>query len=397
MDDYDRTQSILNAREMAAAVAQAYKDLGITSTATIEDHAEKAKKAYETIRDSGKASANDILQAERVALKAQIDAQVAAGEEITKEQRNRLKAIEDELGASTKRQKSIWDDLANQVIGIGKRLNDDLSHAFIDLFEGKGWGSFKEAGLRALEEIGAAVIKVGIEYVEGILIKKIKSLYEEGVLDGLVEAFGKAWDAIKEGFKAFASAIWDGIKAIGGWVSDALGIGSSASSAAGGAAGAAGSVGGAGGAAGSAAGAASSGVAGIVTAVASVATAITGVIGVFQSARQETTLNAIEESTRYAKSYLRDNLVPDAQKYWPKLEGIEQFCFNILAPVMSDINDGVVGKGDKIYGALVVDIRNELIDIKNAFHDILFALLDSATASETANLLLSTISGSCNS
>jgi hypothetical protein len=51
-------------------------------------------------------------------------------------------------------------------------------------------------------------------------------------------------------------------------------------------------------------GAISSGLAGTVSAIAGVASAITGVIGVFQEARQEGTLNAIEANTRLSKIFL---------------------------------------------------------------------------------------------
>jgi hypothetical protein len=48
-----------------------------------------------------------------------------------------------------------------------------------------------------------------------------------------------------------------------------------------------------------------SGIASLVTGAIS---AVTGVIGVFQAARQENTLNAIEESTRYTKILIEQNL-----------------------------------------------------------------------------------------
>ena len=47
--------------------------------------------------------------------------------------------------------------------------------------------------------------------------------------------------------------------------------------------------------------AAGSGLAGVVGAVGSVVTAVSSIISNFQLAKQETTLNAIEESTRYVK------------------------------------------------------------------------------------------------
>lgn len=83
-------------------------------------------------------------------------------------------------------------------------------------------------------------------------------------------------------------------------------------------------LGGGGGAAGSAAGSIAGGITGIVGAIGSIGGMISGIIGNFQNARMETTLNAIEESTRYMKSYLRDNIIPDEQRYWPRLDNLAQ-------------------------------------------------------------------------
>jgi hypothetical protein len=387
---------VAQAIENTKKVSQAYKDLGITSTASIENHAKEAKKNYEIIANSGIASANDILKAEKVALEAEIQARYAAGDEITAEQRKRLKELNDALNTSLKDQKTYWEEFSGDVLRISNKLNNDISHAFIDLFEGGGWTKFKEAGIKALEEIGASVIRLGIEYIEGILIKKLKDIFMDGgVLDLLVDAFKKVGSFLLDLFSSIGSSIVDGVKAAIGWITNAVGGGASAAGSAAGAAGsAAGSAGSAAGSAGSAASGAASGVAGIVGAVAGVASAISGIVGNFQMAKQETTLNAIEESTRYTKAYLRDNIIPDEQKYWPKLEGINEFNYNILAPVLSDISQFVAEKGDKIYAGIVVDLKNEIIDIKNNFHDLLFALLDVVSALDVTNTLLTTISGS---
>jgi hypothetical protein len=62
-------------------------------------------------------------------------------------------------------------------------------------------------------------------------------------------------------------------------------------------------------------------VTGVVGAVGSVVTAISSVISNFQFAHMNTALGRIEESTRYAKSYLLQ-LVTEAQQWWPRLNDI---------------------------------------------------------------------------
>ncbi len=367
--------------EFTDAVSAAYKQLGINSTASIEQHAKDAQIAYETIKNSGIASATDILKAEKVALQAKIEAVRANGDDIAEEDKKRLKQLEEQLDTHIKYQKTSWENLSKDLVQIGQSLNRDIASAFVDLFEGKGWDSFKTAGVQAMEHIGQAVIKVALEAVEGYLIKKLKDIFmENGLLDGLTEAFKKFGKYIIDLFGEIGDLIVGGVKAAIGWISGAAsGAGSAAASAAGSAASTAGSA--ASSAGGAASTAISAGLTGIVGAVSGVVTAVTGVIGVIQGMHQSADLGRIEENTRFAQIGIVGNggLVVQAAQYWPKLEGIERFNYDILAPVLGDISDNIIGKGDNIYRALVVEVRNELIDIKNNFHDVLFSSLDNGT------------------
>ena len=88
------------------------------------------------------------------------------------------------------------------------------------------------------------------------------------------------------------------------------------------AAGAAGQISSAGGnAAAGATSSAGSGLVGIIGAGAAVAGAVSSIVGNFQFAHMNTALGRIEESTRYAKSYLLQ-LVNEAQLWWPRLNDI---------------------------------------------------------------------------
>ena len=106
-----------------------------------------------------------------------------------------------------------------------------------------------------------------------------------------------------------------------------------------------GSTGGAGGAIGSAVGGGASNLAGWISAGAGIATAVSSVIGNFQAAKQETTLNAIEESTRYSKAY---NLlgVTLALEYWPKIAGIHDFLWTTGITAWTETTAEIQGAKD---------------------------------------------------
>lgn len=89
------------------------------------------------------------------------------------------------------------------------------------------------------------------------------------------------------------------------------------------------------------------GVTGIIGAIGSMGSMISGIIGNFQNARMETTLNAIEESTRYVKSYLRDNIIPMAQQYWPRLDNTVQLIrLEGIENTLNKIAESGVGQGN---------------------------------------------------
>ena len=278
------------------------------------------------------------------------------------------------------------------------------------------WDTLGESAKRALQSIAEAITNFGLD----ALIEKIK---ESGFFDGIKQAFSVVFDDITEGLvtafkaiggtlktvfggfgetlvgvfkdaweaiKTIAETIWDAVKAIGHGIAGLFNGAGGAASAVGSAAGGAAS------SAGSAAAGIASGVTGVIGAVTGVVSAVTGVISVIQGMHQSADLGRIEENTRFAQIGIvgTGGLVQMADAYWPKLEGFENFNFNVMKPVLGDISDGVTGKGDKIYEALVVNVTNVLIDIKNFFHDLIFDVLDTNTALGDIHLMLTTISGS---
>jgi hypothetical protein len=147
-----------------------------------------------------------------------------------------------------------------------------------------------------------------------------------GSITGL---FGHLGDLFKKTKDSIIGIGQEGLDQLAGW-----GIGG-AGSAAGGAGSAAGGAGGSSGSAG-AAGAASSGLTAVVTAISSAATAISSVVGNFQMAGMNRTLDLIEKEVRYSQIHLETSLNL-YNRYLPKLEGFEQFNYNVVAPAWYDL------------------------------------------------------------
>ena len=156
--------------------------------------------------------------------------------------------------------------------------------------------------------------------------KNMLSAFADQTLHAGIKALiGNLFSIQGEATKATAS-----VKGLGDVMSKVFGSGGSGSGAGGG-----------GGAAGG-----GSGLAGVVGAIGSMGTMISSIIGNFQNARMETTLNAIEESTRYAKSYLRDNIIPLAQQYWPRLDNTVQLIrLEGIEETLKRIADNGIGQG----------------------------------------------------
>lgn len=176
--------------------------------------------------------------------------------------------------------KGAWDTWGKQVSTIVTDLGKDLGRILFD-----GDKSWAEKGKAALSALGQAVTRTFVEPATAAITDFIG-----GVLADLIggKGFGGLVDSVKSAGKAIADVFG--------------GLGSGAGQAASQVGGAAGQVGGSAGGAGSAAGsAAGGGISSIVGAIGSIGGLVTGIIGNFQNARQENTLNAIEESIRYMK------------------------------------------------------------------------------------------------
>ena len=172
-----------------------------------------------------------------------------------------------------------WKDFGRDVSTVFTNFAQDIAKSLFD-----GDLSFGEKAKKMLSSLGEAVVAKFIEPAT-----KAIGNFISGVLSDLLSGKG-------------LGGIIDKLKDIGEGIGKVFGIGADAASAAGTVANTAGSAAGtAGSTATSVAGAVGSGLTGVVGAIGSVVTAVSSIISNFQLARQENTLNAIEESTRYIK------------------------------------------------------------------------------------------------
>lgn len=308
MPDFETFSRVMDAvGRQASTTADSFGDamrrLRVTSTTELKATADSAASDYERISESGIATKGEIEQAWRAMAEAQIAYRESIGEDTS------------ELKAALDGQVSVHKSHGQQVKTIWGQIGDDISRAFDqaslrlsdamrDLFTGefsfsKVGDAFKELGLN----IVSAFLDVGAKAITDFIAIHL------GKLLSAIPGVGKALGGI------FGSA---------GGIGGAVG-GSSGSGGIPGAIG--GSTGGSGGAIGSAVGGGASNLAGWISAGAGIATAVSSIIGNFQAAKQETTLNAIEESTRYSKIY--DLLmVTMALEHWPYIRGIHDFLWN---------------------------------------------------------------------
>lgn len=281
--------AIQEAIKKSGELETSFKNLGINSAAELGKQADQAATDYKRIMESGTASARDIDRAWVEAEEKRIAAARAFGTDIPAEQLKALNEMKAQLDTKLPEQKGVWENFGTQVSTVITNFAQDVSKS---LWEGgTSWG---EKGKELLKSLGQAVTSAFIEpataAISGFITGAIKDLLGGEGLGGIFGSLTK----------------------IGDKFGDIFGKTGGIESAAGGVPGVGGAGGGAGGAGGAAAGA---GLAGTIGAIGSVASAISGIIGNFQMAKMETTLNAIEESTRYLKIGLvtqADSLLNDS-------------------------------------------------------------------------------------
>ena len=260
-----------------------------------------------------------------------IDAQVAAAKQastdIPAEVGTQLAGIKGKLenpSTGVPSFKAPWEQFSTDVKGI---IGNAVTGMAQSLFEGDG--SFGEKAKGMLTSLGTAVMDNFVtpattaigNFISGVLTDLLGGKGFGGMLDRLTEIGNKITD------------IFTGADKVGDIAPPAGG----APRVPGGAPGTAGQI-------------AGSAITGVVGAVAGVVSAISGVIGNFQMAKMETTLNAIEESTRRGTLYLGDRAdggilgrlydISDKMQWVPGLlDGVNAKLLDWLEPLHQDLLD----------------------------------------------------------
>jgi len=350
---------VLDAINQQARLSKAYETLGVDSAASLHKQAAQAQAAYETIRQSGTASALDIQEAWIRQEEARQKAAVQAGEVITAAQKRELERQSQEVEDALDKDKSAWSNFADAVGGEIEGLSGKITN---DLFSGKfGLQSL----ISTLEDVGKAFVKafldVGLKAVAKFVVEGLKDLDFSlsgiiskigGVLAGLGKIFGIGGRAAGGAAGGVASAAGGAASAagqIGSAAGEAAEVGTSAASSG----------------ASAAAGIAGSSLTGIVGAVGSVVSAISGVIGNFQMSHMNKLLGEIEVSTRSTINDLA-NLRRDQWDRHNGLLGKLDSVFNGLleklngiwytvGPQLDRINDSIKSGGGK--GSVTININ----------------------------------------
>ncbi len=132
-----------------SAIAQAFRTLGVESSASLQQAAAAARQAFNAIRDSGTATAADLNAAFRAVAEAELAAGAAAGEASGAQVRAALKAE-----AATAEQSAAVKELAGQYLASGNAASEAAAKAQ----EGAGLAGRALGALLGIT-IGAELIK----------------------------------------------------------------------------------------------------------------------------------------------------------------------------------------------------------------------------------------------
>lgn len=328
----------------------AISDLGITSGAVLQDLADRSRQSYKVVGDSN-LSAMEKARALQVALQDQINANDAVGVSA-----DALKLRLAHLTEAINLQREGW---AGTILAMHDAIGSGMTQILDDLIFhiDRVGDDFKKLGEQVVDIFANHILKLALEPVlaalDNLILKGIEWL---GKLLGFDwgSLAGSATNAVALG--ANTTAITANTAALGA-LTAALGAGTVAG-AAGSAAGGTGGIG----------GAVSAGLAGTVSAITGVVSAITGVIGVFQAARQEGTLNAIEQHTKVMSIALLGTSAP-----WETVKEGQDTIFFKLGDIKNVLVERLPWIAEFTHGAHAVlkdEILPTLKDILSAARDL---------------------------
>lgn len=228
-------------------IDEAFRGLGVSTDLSLRDQAEKAERWYNTIRDSGVASAREIQLAEAAAIKSQIDLMRQMGQEIPPIMQKTVDDINSKWGnvkdVSGGHIKSLGDIWRNQV----STIVTDFSKGVADiLFEG---GSFKDKMVAIFKEAGKSIVRTFIESginkllaalglsggegggagggggggeEGGGLLGKLESGFKNAVAN-IGSFFKDMFGKIGSFFSSLIGSVWEGLKGLGAGAAGIIG------------------------------------------------------------------------------------------------------------------------------------------------------------------------------
>jgi hypothetical protein len=286
--DYNAALDIVQQKQKALKdytekdLTEAYHQFGLKSAGEMTTLAQKSDEAYNKIVADAGADSLAAKQAWVTKTEETYANILAQGGTLTQGQKSELdrqkQQIEDHLNPLPSMWKTAYD-------GVKSAVGESIDAMIDKLVTGEG--SFKDIFTGLWQDIASAALHAFIDPVKEAIADFIATTVAD-LLSG--KGFGGVLDSLKD-IGSAAKDVFGGATGAAGSAGDIAGAGGGAARAGGGAASSVGS-------------AVSSSLTGWIGAIGSAVTAISSVIGNFQMAKMETTLNAIEHSTRYSELYL---------------------------------------------------------------------------------------------
>lgn len=352
-------------------LTDAYHNLGVKSAAEMHTLATEAESAYQKIaRDAGDNSIAAKTAWINKTQEAYADI-LAQGGHLTTEQSNELDRAKTMLDNHLTPVKSAWQTTYDGVKGAVTGAVDSMIEKFVT-----GKGSFQEILTTMWQDIASACLHSFIDPIT----KEISTFIATTIADLIGgKGFGGVIDSIKK-IGTTASDVFSGAgKAAGGAIPSVPGGAPSVPSI----------PGAGGGGDGGLMGILSGGLLGNIFGGIS---AVSGIAGNFQNAKMETTMNAVEHNTRYSMMYLGERA--DGGILGISFRIFEEIAYGTLPKAMEKHRDqffdwtGFVNPIFEVIRNSVMDSYPVLVDIRTMLGDIRAMVSDVAgTARGNADLL----------
>jgi phage-related protein len=348
-------------------MTDAYHNLGVKSAAEMHTLATEAESAYQKIaRDAGDNSVAAKTAWITKTQEAYADI-LAQGGTLTTGQKNELDRAKTMLDNHLEVTKSAWQTTYDGVKGAVSGAMDSLIEKLVT-----GKGSFQEILTTMWQDIASAALHSFIDPVTKEIAHFIATTLADLIggkgLGGVLDSLKSIGEAAEGVFKGASSSV-PSVPSVPGAPSIPGG--------------------GPGGAAGAVAGMGMQAIVGMVTGIVS---AISGVIGNFQMAHMETSLNAIEHNTRYTMMYVGERA--DGGILGISFRIFEEIAYGTLPKAMEKHRDQFfdwTGFVNPIFETIrnnVMDSYPVLVDMRGVLYDIRAMVSDVAgTARGNADLL----------